>query len=100
VSDQLLLYQLTASHGFGYVELHCEMQILLDTKHSTVVNFTPIVEVNFEWDVAVVNGSNHIRHASHDSVMSASSRLFVNVKYFRFKTKSSLCDLAFCTVSH
>jgi len=36
VLDQLLFYHLIASHGFGYVELHCDMQILLDTEHSCV----------------------------------------------------------------
>lgn len=81
MSDQLLFYQIIVSHGFGYVELHCEMQILLDKKTQlcldTVVNFTPIVEVNFEWDVAVVNGSSNTKHASQDSVMSASSSSFV-----------------------
>jgi hypothetical protein len=43
----------------------------------TVINFTPIVEVNFEWDVAVVDGSSNTKHASQDSVMSASSSSFV-----------------------
>jgi hypothetical protein len=42
-----------------------------------VVNFTHIVEVNLEWDVAVVNGSSNTKHASQDSVMSASGSSFV-----------------------
>jgi len=65
----------------------------------TVVNFTPTVEVNFEWDVAVVNGSSNTKHASQDSVMSASSSSFVMLSNLGFK-QNLLCVILQCILWH
>jgi hypothetical protein len=57
------------------------------------------VEVNFEWDVAVVNGSSNTNHASQDSVMSASGSLFVMLSNLGFK-QSLLYVILQCVLWH